>query len=195
MAVSPAPAPTPDLSVVVPVLDEEETLEELYRQIAAALGSGGEWELLLVDDGSTDRTPVISRALARADRRVRPVRLARRYGQSTAMQAGFDHARGDIIVTLDGDLQNDPADIPALVEELNRGFDLVVGYRVRRQDRFLTRKVPSWVANRIIRWMTRVPVRDNGCSLKAYRRELIDALRLYSDVHRFIPALAVGVAG
>jgi hypothetical protein len=112
------------------------------------------------------------------------------------MQAGFDHARGEILITMDGDLQNDPRDIPRLVEALADGeYDLVAGYRERRQDRFLTRKVPSWIANRIIARMTGVPIRDNGCSLKAYRRELIERVRLYSDMHRFIPALAAGTAG
>jgi hypothetical protein len=124
------------------------------------------------------------------------VRLARNYGQSTAMQAGFDHAGGDVIVTMDGDLQNDPLDIPRLVSTLVEGeYDLVAGYRERRQDALLSRRVPSWVANRIIRRMTGVPVRDNGCSLKAYRRDLLERVRLYSDMHRFIPALAAGATG
>lgn len=189
------PKRSPELSVVVPLLNEEETVEELYRQVSEALGPHRDWELLLVDDGSTDDTPVISGMIGREDPRVRTILLARRYGQSTAMQAGFDHTNGDVVVTLDGDLQNDPRDIPALVAKLREGYDLVVGYRVRRKDGFLTRKVPSWIANRIIRWITGVPVRDNGCSLKAYRRDLVQSMRLYSDMHRFIPALAVGVTG
>ena len=187
--------PIPTISVVVPLLDEEENVEELYRQVRDVLGSDSSWELILVDDGSTDGTPGILTALAERDPRVRALGLARRYGQSTAMQAGFDHARGEVVVTLDGDLQNDPADIPALVAEIREGYDLAVGYRLRRRDPLITRKVPSWIANRIIRWITGVPVRDNGCSLKAYRRELLDNVRLYSDMHRFIPALAVGVTG
>lgn len=154
-----------------------------------------DWELLLVDDGSTDAT--VDRILAecREDGRVRLVQLARNYGQSTAMQAGFDHAEGDVLVTMDGDLQNDPSDIPSLVEKLEDGYDIVVGYRLRRQDKFVTRKVPSWIANRIIARVTGVAIRDNGCSLKAYRRELFSRMRLYSDMHRFIPAMAVGTAG
>jgi glycosyltransferase involved in cell wall biosynthesis len=182
------------LSVVVPLLDEEGSLEALVGEVGAALGEGRDWELLLVDDGSADRTAEIAARLSTADARVRLIRLARRYGQSTAMQAGFDHARGRVMVTLDGDGQNDPADIPRLVARLADGYDLVVGYRVRRKDRPV-RKVPSWIANRLIRAITGVPVRDNGCSLKAYRRDVIDRVRLYSDMHRFIPALAVGVAG
>ncbi|NNF26587.1 MAG: glycosyltransferase family 2 protein, partial [Gemmatimonadetes bacterium] len=144
---------------------------------------------------STDRTPTLVKDLARKDPRIRLVRLARWYGQSTAMQAGFDHARGDVVVTMDGDLQNDPEDIPLLISELDNGFDLVTGYRKNRQDRMLSRKVPSWIANRIIARVTGVQVRDNGCSLKAYRKELLARIRLYSDMHRFIPSLAVGVAG
>jgi glycosyltransferase involved in cell wall biosynthesis len=111
------------------------------------------------------------------------------------MQAGFDHSRGICVVTMDGDLQNDPRDIPALLSKLEEGYDLVAGYRERRQDAWLTRKVPSWIANRIIQGVTGVAIRDNGCSLKAYRRELLNRIRLYSDMHRFIPAVAVGVAG
>lgn len=186
---------SPQLSVVVPLLDEEGNVEELAREISQVLADRWRWELILVDDGSTDRTPVIAARLSRGDPRVRLVRLSRRYGQATAMQAGFDHARGELIVTMDGDRQNDPADIPRLLDTLGGGYDVVVGYRVRRKDKLLLRKVPSWVANRLIRWITGVPVRDNGCSLKAYRRATVDQLRLYSDMHRFIPALAVGMAG
>jgi glycosyltransferase involved in cell wall biosynthesis len=148
-----------------------------------------------VDDGSQDRTRDLIAELALADSRVRLVPLARNYGQSTAMQAGFDCARGDVVVTMDGDLQNDPRDIPLLLERLDEGYDLVAGFRIRRQDRFFTRKVPSWIANRIIRWITGVSIRDNGCSLKAYRRELLGGMRLYSEMHRFIPALAAATAG
>lgn len=185
----------PQVSVVVPMLNEEANAAELAHQIRDALEGAGSWELILVDDGSDDRTPEIVSDLSKGDPRVRLVRLARRYGQSTAMQAGFDHVRGQVVVTLDGDLQNDPRDIPTLVRKLDEGYDLVVGYRVRRKDRFVRRKVPSWVANRIIRWITGIPVRDNGCSLKAYRRTLINQIRLYSDMHRFIPAVAAGTVG
>lgn len=185
----------PELSVVVPLLNEEANAAELVRQVREALDGFRRWELILVDDGSTDRTPEIIQALALDDPRIRPVLLARRYGQSTAMQAGFDQARGEVVVTLDGDLQNDPRDIPGMVEKLREGYDLVVGYRVRRKDHLIRRKIPSWVANRIIRAITGVPVRDNGCSLKAYSGGLIRQVRLYSDMHRFIPAIAAGTAG
>jgi glycosyltransferase involved in cell wall biosynthesis len=184
-----------ELSVVVPLYNERESVETLVRAVHTALDGWGTWELVLVDDGSRDGTPEAVAALSEADRRVRLVRLARNYGQSVAMQAGFDHARGEVVATMDGDMQNDPRDIPLLVAKLQEGYDLVAGYRTRRRDRLLTRKVPSWAANWIIRWMTGVPIRDNGCTLKAYRRELIDRIHLYSDMHRFIPALAAGTAG
>ena len=183
------------LSVVVPLFNEEETVALLAERVRAALERIPSWELLLVDDGSSDGTCRVVAELAHRDPRVRLIPLARNYGQTAAMQAGFDHARGRIIVSMDGDLQNDPDDIPALLAKMDEGFDLVAGYRERRQDRFVTRKLPSWIANRIIRWITGVPIRDNGCSLKAYRRELLDRVRLYSDMHRFIPAVAAATAG
>ncbi len=185
----------PRLSVVVPIFNEEENVQPLVSAVIGALEARSSWELVLVDDGSVDRTAERAEALAVSDPRVRLIRLARNYGQTPAMQAGFDHARGDIVVTMDGDLQNDPQDIPQLVGKIEEGFDLVAGYRMRRQDKFLTRKVPSWVANRIIRAITKVPIRDNGCSLKAYRRDLLERLHLYSDMHRFLPAVATATAG
>lgn len=185
----------PMVSVIVPVLNEEDNVPLLVEAVREALDGEHPWELIVVDDHSSDQTPFLVRDIARKDPRVRLVRLARWYGQSTAMQAGFDHAQGDVVITMDGDLQNDPGDIPLLVSELQQGFDLVTGYRTNRQDRMLSRKVPSWIANRIIARVTGVRVRDNGCSLKAYRKELLAHIRLYSDMHRFIPTLAVGVAG
>ena len=183
------------ISVVVPLFNERQNVPHLVQAVRAALGETGSWELLLVDDGSTDGTREEAAAAEREDPRIRLVPLARNYGQTAAMQAGFDHSRGDVVVSMDGDLQNDPADIPALVARLEDGFDLVAGYRVRRQDRLLTRKLPSWAANRVIRMITGVAIRDNGCSLKAYRRELLERIHLYSDMHRFIPATAVATAG
>lgn len=174
--------------------NEEANVEELVRQIAGTLEGRCSWELILVDDGSNDDTVPHAREALQRLGRGHVLRLARRYGQSTAMQAGFDHARGRTVVSLDGDLQNDPADIPMLIAALGDEFDIAVGYRSKRQDH-VVRKIPSWVANRIIRLMTGVPIRDNGCSLKAYRGSLLRRVRLYSDMHRFIPALAVGVAG
>jgi glycosyltransferase involved in cell wall biosynthesis len=184
-----------DVSVVVPVLDEEDSVEPLALQIRDAMADSSRWELLFVDDGSRDSTAARVAALESQDHRIRLIRLARCYGQATAMQAGFDHARGRYVVTMDGDLQNDPRDIPQLLAKIEEGFDLVAGFRQRRQDRLITRKIPSKVANYIIRRVTGVPIRDNGCSLKAYTRALLDQVRLYSDMHRFIPALAAGVAG
>jgi glycosyltransferase involved in cell wall biosynthesis len=185
----------PEVSIVVPMMNEESNVAPLVEAVRDALADRTSWELILVDDGSQDHTRDEVVAMARQDPRVRLLPLARNYGQSTAMQAGFDHARGQLVVTMDGDLQNDPRDIPLLVDKLSEGYDLVAGFRIRRQDRFVTRKIPSWFANRIIRWMTGVPIRDNGCSLKAYRKELLARMRLYSEMHRFIPALAAGTAG
>ncbi|MGH7719101.1 MAG: glycosyltransferase family 2 protein [Gemmatimonadaceae bacterium] len=182
------------VSVVVPLFNEEDSVGALVEAVRQALREMSAWELVLVDDGSADGTADIATRLSRADPRIRLVRLARNYGQTQAMQAGFDHARGDIVVSMDGDLQNDPNDIPTLVAKLNEGYDLVAGYRLRRQDKVVTRKVPSWVANRLIAVITGVRIRDNGCSLKAYRRTLLDELHLYSDMHRFLPALAAATA-
>lgn len=189
--------PAPFLSVVVPLFDEEANVAPLAEKVREALADAPlrGWELLLVDDGSRDGSAAEAARIAASDPRVRALRLVRNYGQTTALQAGFDEARGDIVVTMDGDLQNDPADIPTLLAAIAEGNDLVVGYRVRRQDDFLMRKVPSWAANRLIRRWTRVPVRDVGCALKAYRRSLLDRLHLYSEMHRFIPALAVAGGG
>jgi glycosyltransferase involved in cell wall biosynthesis len=187
-------SPPPDLSIVVPMFNEEESVTPLVDAVRDALAGHPSWELVLVDDGSRDRTVEIAGALSKADPRVVLLELARNYGQTQAMQAGFDRARGRIVVSMDGDLQNDPRDIPLLVAKLDEGYDLVAGYRMRRQDKVITRKIPSWVANRIIIFLTGVRIRDNGCSLKAYRRELLDQLHLYSDMHRFLPALAAATA-
>jgi glycosyltransferase involved in cell wall biosynthesis len=184
----------PELSVVVPLYNEQESVRPLVEAVREALGAAS-WELILVDDGSGDDTARIASELAAADERIRLVGLARNYGQTPAMQAGFDAARGSVVVSMDGDLQNDPLDIPALVAKLEEGYDLVAGYRLRRQDKVISRKLPSWVANRLIRSITGVSIRDNGCSLKAYRRELLQRLHLYSDMHRFIPAVAAATAG
>jgi glycosyltransferase involved in cell wall biosynthesis len=184
------------VSLVVPLHNEEDSVVPLADAVKTAMEAWPEeWELILVDDGSTDETLAAAARLPARDRRIRVVALARNYGQSKAMQAGFDEARGNVVVSLDGDLQNDPRDIPLLLAKLEEGYDLVAGYRVRRQDALLTRLVPSWVANRLVGWATGVPIRDNGCSLKAYRREVLDQVRLYSEMHRFIPALAVSLAG
>lgn len=184
----------PDLSIVVPAYNESANIQPLVESVCRALPDVN-WELLLVDDGSTDDTRAKIAQEETADDRIRLIALARNYGQTAAMQAGFDHARGQVVVSMDADLQNDPTDIPRLLAKLDEGFDLVVGYRVARQDKLITRKVPSWIANRIIARLTGVRIRDNGCSLKAYRRDMLDRVVLYSDMHRFIPAMAVATAG
>lgn len=183
------------LSVVVPLYNEEESVPRLVDAVRNALGPGSDWELILVDDGSRDGTAAAVRLARSGDERVNLVRLARNYGQTPAMQAGFASASGAIVVTMDGDLQNDPADIPRLVARLDEGYDLVAGWRERRQDVWLTRRLPSAIANWMIRRATGVPIRDNGCSLKAFRCSVVERLHLYSDLHRFIPAVAAATAG
>ena len=182
------------LSVVAPLYNESENVRPLVDWILQALASyTGSFEVVLVDDGSRDGTWGEVVSAAAADPRVHGLRLGRNVGQTAAMMAGFDHARGGVIVSLDGDLQNDPRDIPALVAKLDEGYDLVCGWRQRRQDKLLLRKVPSWVANRLIRRLTGVQITDNGCSLKAYRRDLLGRISLYAEQHRFIPALSASV--
>jgi glycosyltransferase involved in cell wall biosynthesis len=189
----PASPGNPDLSVVAPLFNESQNVRPLVEWILQALDSfAGSFEIILVDDGSRDDTWEQVRGMA-ADPRVSGLRLGRNVGQTAAMMAGFDHARGQVIVSLDGDLQNDPRDIPALIAKLEEGYDLVCGWRRQRQDKLLLRKVPSWVANRLIRRLTGVPITDNGCSLKAYRRDLLNRIALYAEQHRFIPALSASV--
>ena len=183
-----------DLSVVAPLYNESQNVAPLVEWILEALATyPGRFEVILVDDGSRDDTWARVADAATADPRVRGIGLGRNVGQTAAMMAGFDHAQGRVVVSLDGDLQNDPRDIPALLAKLEEGYDLVCGWRQQRQDKFLLRKVPSWVANRIIRRLTGVQITDNGCSLKAYRRDLLDRISLYAEQHRFIPALSASV--
>ncbi|MEM7217583.1 MAG: glycosyltransferase family 2 protein [Pseudomonadota bacterium] len=179
-----------ELSLVVPMFEEEDNVWPLFQAIDAALSAYPSWEVLFVDDGSSDAT--LGRLVVLAERypQVRVVALQTNAGQTPAMVAGIEHAHGETIITMDGDLQNDPADIPAFLREIEAGYDIVVGYRVNRQDKFLSRKLPSYIANRLIGWVTNVPIRDNGCSLKAYRRSVIQNIPLYSELHRFIPAMA-----
>jgi glycosyltransferase involved in cell wall biosynthesis len=185
----------PELSVVVPLYNEEESLRPLYEAISNAVAPlGVSYEIVFVDDGSRDATVQIADAIARSDARVCLVKFRRNYGQTPAMAAGIAQASGDVIVTMDGDLQNDPADIGALLRKIDEGYDIVVGWRFDRQDKLVSRKIPSRIANKLIAKVTGVPIKDNGCSLKAYRANLIKKIPLYSEMHRFIPAMA-SIAG
>ncbi len=181
----------PDVSIVIPVYNEEETLPHLRDALVEALdGMDRSWEVLLVNDGSGDRSAEIMDEIARGDGRFAAIHLRRNFGQTAAMSAGFDHARGEVIVALDADLQNDPADIPRLLTRMDEGYDVVSGWRKERKDPFVTRILPSRVANWLISTVTGVRLHDYGCSLKAYRREILDDVQLYGEMHRFIPALA-----
>ena len=183
--------PVMDLSIIVPLYNEEDNVCPLYEAIVSELDPLAiETEVLLVDDGSVDRTFTVARELASVDRRIRVIKFRKNCGQTPAMAAGIEHARGRILITMDGDLQNDPADIPRLLDKINEGFDIVVGWRHRRQDKLITRKIPSRVANWVIGKVTGVSIKDNGCSLKAFRANIIKPVPLYSEMHRFIPAMA-----
>ncbi|MCA9726552.1 MAG: glycosyltransferase family 2 protein [Candidatus Eisenbacteria bacterium] len=180
-----------DISVVVPVFNESESIPRLLDEIDAALSPGGRsYEIIVVDDGSTDGSWEVLARLAPAHPRLHAIRLASNRGQTPALMAGFDASRGRTVVTLDGDLQNDPADIPRLVDKLDEGFEIVSGWRRQRQDKMISRRLPSIVANRISRLITGVTIHDNGCALKAYRGQVLRAVSLYSDFHRFIVPLA-----
>ncbi len=182
--------------MVVPVLNEEESLPLLYQRLTEVLTENNyRYEIIVVDDGSTDSSFDILQALQTEDERLRVVQFRRNYGQTAAFAAGFDRARGDVVITIDADLQNDPADIPALLAEMDEGYDVVSGWRVDRQDRFLDRRLPSMVANWMISWTTGVHLHDYGCSLKAYRREVLGDVQLYGELHRFLPALAHAAGG
>jgi glycosyltransferase involved in cell wall biosynthesis len=182
---------SPTISIVVPLYNEQESLLPLYRNIRSACELlGASYEMVFVDDGSRDRTFDILAMLHQEDALVKVIRLRKNYGQTAAMAAGFAYARGEIIISMDGDLQNDPADIPRLISKLEEGFDVVCGWRKHRQDKFWRRRVPSMVANWIIGWVTGVRIHDNGCSLKAYRASVIKQVALYGEMHRFIPAMS-----
>ncbi len=179
-----------DLSVVVPVYNEEENVQGIHREVMAALGESGlDFELIMVDDGSTDGSYRLLREIAGNDERVKVIRFRRNFGQTAAMAAGFDAASGRVVIPMDGDLQNDPADIPRLMAKIDEGFDVVSGWRRDRKDAFLNRILPSLLANRFISGMTGIRLHDYGCTLKAYRREVLDGINLYGEMHRFVPAL------
>jgi len=180
----------PIISIVVPLFNEKESLRPLYRTVTHQCDLlHRPYEIVFVDDGSRDGTGQILREIHAEDPQVKVVRFRKNYGQTAAMAAGFNHARGEIIISMDGDLQNEPADIPLLLAKLDEGFDVVCGWRRNRQDKFWTRRLPSMIANWIIGQVTGVKIHDNGCSLKAYRASVIKRVPLYGEMHRFIPAM------
>ena len=186
--------PAPTYSVVVPFYDEAEAIEELYRRIVAVMdGLGKPYEMIFVDDGSHDATPTILKRLVEADGRVTCIELRRNFGQTPALAAGFDHAAGEIVVAMDGDLQHAPEDIPAMLKPIEEGYDLVSGWRQKRVDNFWLRRLPSAIANWLMKKLSGVDIHDFGTTFKAYRRDLLQHIRLYGELHRFIPALASAV--
>jgi glycosyltransferase involved in cell wall biosynthesis len=181
----------PELSIVIPIRNEAPCLAELHRELTETLGSWGRsYEIIIVDDGSTDDSFKILAGLQAVDPRLRVIRFRRNFGQTAAFAAGFDYARGRVIVTADGDLQNDPRDIPDLVEALDRGADIACGWRKERKDHLVSRRLPSILANWLISATTGVWLHDYGCSLKAFRAEVVKPLKLYGEMHRFLPAIA-----
>jgi len=187
----------PDLSIVTPVFNEEENLRILYDEIKAACDKLGKiYEIVFVDDGSWDGSYSLLKAIQKTDPAVKLIKLRKNFGQTAAMAAGFDYARGDIIITLDADLQNDPQDFGLLIEKIQAGYDIVSGWRKTRRDKFFTRRVPSMIANWLISFITRVKLHDYGCTLKAFRRDVVRNINLYGELHRFIPAIAstIGVS-
>jgi glycosyltransferase involved in cell wall biosynthesis len=186
--------PELDLSIVIPLYNEREGIQALYDQLTAVLEPmGRSYEILIVDDGSKDDSFALLKALHERDKHVRVIHFRRNFGQTAAFAAGFEYARGDIVITMDADLQNDPADIPKLVAKMDEGYDIVSGWRVNRKDPFVSRRLPSIIANRLISEATMVHLHDYGCSLKAYRNEVVKNVKLYGELHRFIPALASGM--
>lgn len=181
-----------DVSVVVPVYNEEESLGILHREIATSLGATDKsWEVIYIDDCSRDRSLDVLLELRREDPHIRVVKFRKNFGQTAAMAAGFDVARGEAVVTMDGDLQNDPADIPSMLEQLDGGFDIVAGWRKNRQDNYI-RKLPSRIANRLIAFVTGVTIHDTGCTLKVFRGKLVKNLPIYAEQHRFLPVMSAG---
>ncbi|MBK7746662.1 MAG: glycosyltransferase family 2 protein [Candidatus Obscuribacter sp.] len=181
----------PEISVVIPVFNEEDNIAILYQKLCQALDSlGRTWEAIIIDDGSSDTSYAKLATIAAADERIKVVRFVKNFGQTAALAAGIDHSRGDVIIPMDADLQNDPADIKRLLEKLDEGFDVVSGWRKERKDELFLRLIPSWTANRIISFISGVRLHDYGCSLKAYRKEVIKDVRLYGEMHRFVPIYA-----
>ena len=181
---------TVELSVIVPAYNEQESLENLYDELNETLSNKFDYEIIFIDDGSSDNTFNVLTQIRKNDPKVRVIRFRKNFGQTAALAAGFEHCRGSIVIPLDADGQNDPADIPRLIKKLNEGYDIVSGWRRKRHDNVVTRKLPSRVANWIIARITGVKLHDFGCTLKAYRWESIREIKLYGEMHRFIPALA-----
>ena len=182
------------LSLIIPVFNEEENLPILFDAITKVMTPLKKpWEVIFVNDGSTDQSLEVLRGLAKKDQHVRVIVFRRNFGQTAAISAGIDHAKGDVVILLDADLQNDPADIPMLLSKLEEGYDVVSGWRKDRKDNAITRNLPSMMANGLISWVTGVHLHDYGCTLKAYRREVLDEFRLYGETHRFIPVFAHSV--
>jgi glycosyltransferase involved in cell wall biosynthesis len=184
------------LSVVIPIFDEEENIVPLYRElkkVLEALGRG--YEIIFVDDGSTDAGNEVLQRLAKDDKEMKVIQFRKNFGQTAAIAAGVEHAQGEIIITMDGDGQNDPRDIPRLLERLEPGYDVVSGWRRNRKDPFLNKRFPSALANKLISWLTGIRLHDYGCTLKAYRRDILKDVRLYGEMHRFIPAYASWLGG
>jgi len=179
------------LSVVIPIFNEEENITPLYRELKTVLeGMRAKYEVIFVDDGSDDGSNKVLQKLAKDDKGIKVIQFRKNFGQTAALAAGVEHARGEIIVTMDGDGQNDPRDIPRLLEKLEQGYDVASGWRKNRKDPLLNKKFPSALANKLISWLTRVKLHDYGCTLKAYRRDILKDVRLYGEMHRFIPAYA-----
>ena len=178
------------VSVVVPVLNEQDNIEPLYEQITQTLDDKYDYEIIFVDDGSSDNSFDVLSRLQKADPKIRVIRFRKNFGQTAALSAGFTYARGNIIAAIDADLQNDPADIPKIIDKLEEGFDVVSGWRKKRHDKVITRLLPSKIANWLISKITGVKLHDYGCTLKAYRKEILAETKLYGEMHRFIPALA-----
>jgi glycosyltransferase involved in cell wall biosynthesis len=181
---------SPEVSVVVPLLNEQDNINPLYEQLTQTLSGKFDYEIIFVDDGSDDGSFDILSKLQKADRKIQVICFRKNFGQTAALSAGFAHSRGRVIVAIDADLQNDPADIPKMIAKLDEGFDVVSGWRKRRHDKAITRLLPSKIANWLISKITGVELHDFGCTLKAYRREVLAETKLYGEMHRFIPALA-----
>jgi len=179
------------ISIVIPVYNEEESLLHLYESLSAVLEKLGKtYEVILIDDGSKDNSYAVLVEIHNKNKNFKIIRFRRNFGQTQAMRAGFDNAKGQVVITLDADLQNDPADIPAILEKMNEGYDIVSGWRKNRRDRLFSRRMPSVIANRLISRLFNVHIHDYGCTLKAYKRDILDNVELYGEMHRYIPAVA-----